>query len=447
MQVNWKVQDWQKNKMYDSVAWREQYIFGSSRLGLYRADTLVNKGLQTISKLYEGKRNYELTNHLGNILAVINDRKTDSLSATNVKLGYNAVVISATDYFPFGMAIDSRSYTSSLYRYGFNGKENDKESGEQDYGMRMYDPRIAKFLSIDPLANKFPHLTPYQFASNSPIQSIDLDGAEKYNYRLALDQNGKVNGLIFDKEIKEWFGDLINGQVHRLINPSTGILYEFGFKSGQEASDFARGKSIEELNKLSENILVRTEIQASATLAAYELSEAAETITKTTIDANAAQTEPNLTSPVIGKPSKSGSKINNSLKEKSQNEVTIYRTQGGVLPNASKSRIAIDNKGDVSIEGNEMLFVTLDDINHQIYFYNKRGGAETGANIVSFKIPKSLADEIKSEAVIQSRGKSFPNSPQKVDLTKSKGAYGLPAKYIKRIEKEAIKGSGKTQKP
>jgi len=99
MQVNWKVQDWQKNKMYDSVAWREQYIFGSSRLGLYRADTLVNKGLQTISKLYEGKRNYELTNHLGNILAVINDRKTDSLSATNVKLGYNAVVISATDYY------------------------------------------------------------------------------------------------------------------------------------------------------------------------------------------------------------------------------------------------------------------------------------------------------------------------------------------------------------
>ena len=178
MQVNWKVQDWQKNKMYDSVAWREQYIFGSSRLGLYRADTLVNKGLQTISKLYEGKRNYELTNHLGNVLAVINDRKTDSLSATNVKLGYNAVVISATDYYPFGMSIDSRSYTSSLYRYGFNGKENDKETGEQDYGMRIYDPRIGKFLSVDPLTKKYPWYTPYQFAGNMPIWAVDLDGLE-----------------------------------------------------------------------------------------------------------------------------------------------------------------------------------------------------------------------------------------------------------------------------
>ena len=174
----------------DSVSWREQYIFGSTRLGLYRADTLVNKGLQVISKLYEGKRNYELTNHLGNVLAVINDRKTDSLNGT-VKVGFNAVVISATDYFPFGMTIDSRSYTAAAtYRYGFNGKENDKETGEQDYGMRIYDPRIAKFLSVDPIANKYPELTPYQFASNTPIQAIDLDGLEKYS--VSNSENNKI---------------------------------------------------------------------------------------------------------------------------------------------------------------------------------------------------------------------------------------------------------------
>ena len=161
----------------DSVSWREQYIFGSSRLGLYRADTVVNKGLQVISKLYEGKRNYELTNHLGNVLAVINDRKTDSLNGA-IKLGFNAVVISATDYYPFGMPIDSRSYTSSLYRYGFNGKENDKETGEQDYGMRMYDSKVPHFLSIDPISREYPDYSPYMFAGNNPIKNIDLDGLE-----------------------------------------------------------------------------------------------------------------------------------------------------------------------------------------------------------------------------------------------------------------------------
>ena len=161
----------------DSVSWREQYIFGSSRLGLYRADTLVNKGLQVISKIYEGKKNYELTNHLGNVLAVINDRKADSLSGA-VKLGFNAVVISAADYFPFGMAIDSRSYTSSLYRYGFNGKENDKETGEQDYGMRIYDSKVPHFWSVDPLMKKYPQYSPYIFAGDNPIMATDLDGAE-----------------------------------------------------------------------------------------------------------------------------------------------------------------------------------------------------------------------------------------------------------------------------
>lgn len=68
------------------------------------------------------------------------------------------------------------------YRYGFNGKENDNEvkgeGNQQDYGMRIYDPRVGRFLSIDPITKDYPELTPYQFASNRPIEGIDLDGLE-----------------------------------------------------------------------------------------------------------------------------------------------------------------------------------------------------------------------------------------------------------------------------
>ena len=70
----------------------------------------------------------------------------------------------------------------SGYRYGFNGKENDNEvkgeGNQQDYGMRIYDPRLGRFLSVDPITKQYPGLTPYQFASNTPIQAIDLDGLE-----------------------------------------------------------------------------------------------------------------------------------------------------------------------------------------------------------------------------------------------------------------------------
>ncbi len=78
-----------------------------------------------------------------------------------------------------------RSYSSDSYRFGFNGKENDNEvkgtGNQQDYGMRIYDPRIVKFLSVDPLTAEYPWYTPYQFAGNSPILNIDLDGLEPWN--------------------------------------------------------------------------------------------------------------------------------------------------------------------------------------------------------------------------------------------------------------------------
>jgi hypothetical protein len=51
--------------------------------------------------------------------------------------------------------------------------------GDQiDYGMRVYDPRAGRFLSVDPLTKDYAELTPYQYASNSPIFNIDLDGLE-----------------------------------------------------------------------------------------------------------------------------------------------------------------------------------------------------------------------------------------------------------------------------
>ncbi len=70
------------------------------------------------------------------------------------------------------------------YRYGFNGKEKDKDLNSltaYDYGFRIYNPGIGKFLSVDPLTKKYPFYTPYQFASNTPLMSVDIDGLESSN--------------------------------------------------------------------------------------------------------------------------------------------------------------------------------------------------------------------------------------------------------------------------
>ncbi len=139
-------------------------IFGSSRLGTYNPNynlydgtpepkEMENLGLVAYyTEFYRGKKLFELTNHLGNVMATVTDTKIP-------------VAVAGTGY-----------------RYGFNGKEMDNETygqgNEYDYGFRIYNPRIGKFLSVDPLTKSYPMLTPFQFASNSPVANMDLDGGE-----------------------------------------------------------------------------------------------------------------------------------------------------------------------------------------------------------------------------------------------------------------------------
>ncbi len=87
------------------------------------------------------------------------------------------------DYDPFGMLIVGRSFESgSGYRYGFNGKENDDEingnNNAIDFGARVYDSRLGRWFNTDPMKNKYPNLSPYNFTMNNPILLTDVNGED-----------------------------------------------------------------------------------------------------------------------------------------------------------------------------------------------------------------------------------------------------------------------------
>jgi RHS repeat-associated protein len=193
--TTWYVRDASGNVMSvyekdnnDDLAQKELHLYGSSRLGIYEINTNVE--IQPIPggniTFTRGSKFFELSNHLGNVLVTISDKKLQHEDAANAGYVdyYEADVITANDYYPFGMQMPGRNYFAnpSNYRYGFNGKEKDKETTSTttyDYGFRIYNPCLGKFLSVDPLTKAYPWYTPYQYAGNKPIRYIDRDGLEE----------------------------------------------------------------------------------------------------------------------------------------------------------------------------------------------------------------------------------------------------------------------------
>lgn len=107
---------------------------------------------------------------------------------------------------------------------GFNGKENDNEvkgeGNQQDYGRRIYDPRLVRFLSVDPLQTDYPWYTPFQFAGNSPILNVDLDGLETCNYNLLMDEKTGKSKLV---QTSVEHGSLFNALTVQKVNYNGGI--------------------------------------------------------------------------------------------------------------------------------------------------------------------------------------------------------------------------------
>jgi len=197
---------------------QETYIYGSSRIGVvndeqgevestrgFTASIDANTGKfinvvwatiqnQTICTQYcvysytctVGMRQYEISNHLGNVQTTISDRRIAVPSGSNLD-HYIADVLSSTDYYPFGSPMPGRNSNSADYRFGFNGQEMDNEitgqAGTHTTAMFWeYDSRLGRRWNLDPKPQT--SISYYACFANNPIAFSDINGDKiKYENR------------------------------------------------------------------------------------------------------------------------------------------------------------------------------------------------------------------------------------------------------------------------
>jgi RHS repeat-associated protein len=127
------------------------------------------------SKRVRGIKLYEVSNYLGNVHAVITDRKipikkTDGTESVSF---YQSELVQFSDYYPFGQTVKSRTSTSQIYNFAYNGMLKDDEiqgvGNSYTTFFREYNPRLGRWTAIDPKFSKLPHQSSYCSMDNNPI--------------------------------------------------------------------------------------------------------------------------------------------------------------------------------------------------------------------------------------------------------------------------------------
>jgi RHS repeat-associated protein len=157
---------------------------GSIENKFSRTDT-IQRIHNTIGYYTDGAYFHYLKDHLGNICAVVRSTTDD--------------VVQQTQYYASGVPMQSN--TLSVQPYLYNSKElvTAHELNEYDSKARMYYATIMRTTTMDPLCEKYYHISPYAWCGNNPIQHVDANGCYFYDF-----DNGVYRSSYGNHDVVEW---------------------------------------------------------------------------------------------------------------------------------------------------------------------------------------------------------------------------------------------------
>ena len=136
--------------------------------------------------------NYHIADHLGSVRTIID--------------GSTGQVVETNDYYAFGSRWDrSGSLIDQSNRYRYNSKEEQTTFGTpySDYGARQYSSFNGRWLTVDPLAEKYYSYSPYAFCNNNPVNFVDPDGEDVWE----INSNGIITWVEGSDEHRLYYID------------------------------------------------------------------------------------------------------------------------------------------------------------------------------------------------------------------------------------------------
>jgi len=118
---------------------------------------------------------------------------TDHIGSLSAVTDANGDLIEESAFYPYGYIRNRHLHAGTREDYVFTGKEQDVETGLHYFGARYYDSVLATWTSVDPLMDRFPDASPYNYVTGNPIRLVDPDG-RKGRVAKALDKLAKALG-------------------------------------------------------------------------------------------------------------------------------------------------------------------------------------------------------------------------------------------------------------
>ena len=171
---------------------------------------------------------------------------SDHLGSSSLITDGTGALTQHIQYVPFGEVFVEERTNSWSTPYKFNGKELDEETGLYYYHARYYDPRLSVWMSVDPLAEKYPNVGSYVYCKNSPVMRIDPDGRDDFE----INSTGKIINRIENKDRDAFFIVELNeeGDYNR-----TGQHIEFEYKTVKVSPKF-KGYDVYEVKQKDKGV-------------------------------------------------------------------------------------------------------------------------------------------------------------------------------------------------